>query len=356
MRGAVVPALAAAVLVVSGLSNEAVQAAKSDKRLALVIGNSSYQNVLKLTNPANDAADIAEKLKALQFEVLLATDADRSKMAALLQDFASRLTRDHVALVFYAGHGVTVNNESFLLPVDVPAVIELEENYELGADAMRTHLVSMASVLSPLEASKIGILFLDACRTNAADPGLGLNLRVVDSGTNRAVPIMRGAGSSQIRPSPYSAGVFRAYATQLDNAAADGTGRNSPFTKALLAHITTKGISIQEMMMRVRKSVMEETRNQQVPWEEAALNETFSFVPGALTLPPSPGARSRPLGGPSRSGPAVKVPDRKSSGTSSASRSRSSRPKSAARSSGGRPSSGRSSLPPNLGGGVGAGL
>src|SRR5205814_9557816 len=91
--------------------------------------------------------------------------------------------------------------------------------------------------------------------------------------------------------SPYSAGVFRAYATQLDNVASDGKGRNSPFTKALIKHIGTKGMSIQELMIQVRKSVMEETANKQIPWEEAALNESFYFVSPAPTATPSaPGA------------------------------------------------------------------
>ena len=253
------------------------------KRLALVVGNSAYQNVSPLINPANDATDIAQKLKSLGFEVLVATNADQARMVSLLQEFKGRLTREHAALIFFAGHGVTVNNESFLLPVDVPAEIDLDEKGDLRAEAVHRHLVSMASVLSPLDASKIGIVFLDACRTNAAQPEL--SLRVVSLQTNRAVRIMRGTGSMEIKPSPYSAGVFRAYATQLDNVASDGKGRNSPFTKALLKHMSTKGISIQELMIRVRKSVMEETANKQIPWEEAALNESFYFV--APTTPPT---------------------------------------------------------------------
>jgi uncharacterized caspase-like protein len=257
--------------------------AEGAKRQALVIGNSAYKNISTLINPVNDATDIAAKLKTLQFDVLLATDADRLKMAAILEEFRKRVTPAHVALVFYAGHGVTVSKESFLLPVDVPATIEVDDKGQLGADTLNRQLVSMASVLSALEASKIGIVFLDACRTSSANPGEGLSLRVVSLGTKRAVPILRGAGSSEVTPSPYSAGVFRGYATQLDNVASDGDGRNSPFTKALLRHIGTRGITIQDLMIRVRKAVMEETANQQVPWEEAALNESFYFVPPATT-------------------------------------------------------------------------
>ena len=232
-----------------------------------------------------------------------------------------------MALIFFAGHGVTVNSESFLIPVDAPAEIDLDEKGDPRAEAVNRHLVSMASVLSPLDAAKIGIVFLDACRTNAAQPDL--SLRVVSLRTNRAVQILRGTGSMEIKPSPYSAGVFRAYATQLDNVASDGAGRNSPFTKALIKHIGTKGISIQELMIRVRKSVMEETANKQVPWEEAALNESFYFVsPAATPAPSSPGAA------PAKSAlllSAARAPARSSAPA-------------------------RSNLPPNVGGGVGAGL
>jgi uncharacterized caspase-like protein len=295
--------------------------AEPGKRLALVVGNSAYQNVTPLTNPANDATDIAAKLKNLQFDVLLATNADHDKLVTMLEEFKNRVTREHVALFFFAGHGVTVNSESFLIPVDSPAEIDLDDKGDPRADSVQKHLVSMASVLAPLEASKIGIVFLDACRTNAAQPDL--NLRVVSLKANRAVPILRGAGSMEIKPSPYSAGVFRAYATQLDNVASDGAGRNSPFTKALLTHIATKGISIQELMIRVRKSVMQETENKQVPWEEAALNEIFYFVTPVAGAPSTTSPGAKPAGNQAASPP--------------------------------RPAP-RPNLPPNLGVGIGGGL
>jgi uncharacterized caspase-like protein len=285
--------------------------AQEGKRIALVLGNSAYQNITDLTNPKNDATDIAAKLKTLKFEVLLGTDATHAQMTALLEEFKAKVTREHVALVFYAGHGVTVNRESFLLPIDTPDAIEVDDKGDLRGDAANRAMISMASVLAPLEASKIGIVFLDACRNSATDVGLGMTMRMVSLGQARSVPLIRGAGSIEVKPSAYSAGVFRAYATQLNNVASDGAGRNSPFTKALLKHIGTKGIIIQELMIRVRKSVMEETGNQQIPWEEAALNESFSFV----SVPPEPSRAqvSRPssTGGGGGNQPAV----RKSNGT-----------------------------------------
>jgi uncharacterized caspase-like protein len=185
-----------------------------------------------------------------------------------------------------------VNRESFILPVDTPDAIEVDDKGELRGDAANRAMISMASVLAPLESAKIGIVFLDACRNSATDVGLGMTVRMVSLGQpTRSVPVVRGTGSMEIKPSAYSAGVFRAYATQLNNVASDGAGRNSPFTKALLKHIDTKGIIIQELMIRVRKSVMQETQNMQIPWEEAALNESFAFAPDASTptrVPPRP--------------------------------------------------------------------
>ena len=296
------------------------------KRLALVIGNSGYRHVTPLANPVNDATDIAAKLKSLQFDVLLATDADQPRMSALLEEFRTRVTREHIALVFYAGHGVTVNRESFLLPVDTPEVIELDDKGEPRPEAVSRQLVSMASVLAPLEAAKIGIVFLDACRNSASDPELGMSLRMVSMGQTRKVPVIRGTASVEIKPSPHSAGVFRAYATQLNNVASDGAGRNSPFTKALLKHIGTQGISIQELMIRVRKSVMEETKNEQVPWEEAALNESFSFVQAPIVPARAPGVQNSTGGSAATKQAAPRQPAKKNN------------------------------LPPNLGMGVGTGL
>lgn len=290
----------------------AAQTPNADKRLALVVGNSSYQYVSRLTNPVNDAADIAAKLKTLKFDVLLAIDADRARMTTILKEFTKRVTPEHTALFFYAGHGVTVNKESFLLPVDVRAVLKLDEQGQLRSDAVNSELVSMAALLAPLEQARVGIAFLDACRTT----GDGLGLRVVSLTGQRAVSVLRGTSSIDIKPSPHSAGVFRAYATQLDNVASDGTGRNSPFTRALLRHIGTQGIPIQEVMIRVRKSVMTETSNKQVPWEEAALNESFYFIPPTATAP----SLKRPTSESSTKNPV------------------------------------RTNLPPNLGVGVGAGL
>ena len=109
-------------------------AAEGNKRLALVLGNSAYKNIAPLKNAANDATDLAQKLKSLHFEVIVATDVGHAKLISFLKEFKDRVTREHVALFFFAGHGVTLNNESFLVPVDAPAEIELDDKGDPSAE------------------------------------------------------------------------------------------------------------------------------------------------------------------------------------------------------------------------------
>ena len=251
-------------------------AADGGKRLALVVGNSAYENVAPLINPANDATDIAQKLKSLGFDVLLATNAGQGKMSALLQDFRNRLTREHVALIFFAGHGVTVNNESFLIPVDAPAEIDLDEKGDPRAEAVHRHLVSMASVLVSARCGKDRDCVPRCLQDERGPTGFEPEGRLAADQPRGADPARDRLDGNQAEP------LFRGRLSRLCHAARQRCLRwcrpNSPFTKALIKRIGTKGISIQELMIRVRKSVMEETANKQVPWEEAALNESFYFV------------------------------------------------------------------------------
>lgn len=147
------------------------------KRVALVIGNSGYKNVARLTNPRNDAEDIAAKLRTLKFEVILAIDVDRKAFEAKLTGFASAITSSHTAVIFYAGHGVTVNTESFLLPVDVPDLVKLQETTGGALVNVTDEMIKMSSILAPLQAAKLGIVFLDACRDGlGGGPGAGTRI------------------------------------------------------------------------------------------------------------------------------------------------------------------------------------
>lgn len=272
---------------------------RAERRVALVIGNSEYRNVAALGNPVNDARAMADKLKAMKgeykFDVILALNSDRAAMLAKLNEFRAKTKGADVALVFYAGHGIAINSESFFLPVDTPSQISVTGE-AASADAMAGHLVSMATLLAPLNEARVGIAFLDACRNTPGRADLGLKVVALDpkGGATRAVPVSRGLASMTVVPTQKSLGMFRAYATAADNVAVDGAGRNSPFTSAILRHIDKSGLEIRDLMLNVRTEVMKETSGKQVPWEEAALNARFYFLPPATGSGPIAGPSIRP--------------------------------------------------------------
>ena len=216
-------------------------------RVALVVGNSAYEYAPKLANPSNDAGDMTARLQALGFEVIGGTDLDRRALVEALIKFGRAAEKADVALFFYAGHGLQVNGQNYLVPVD--AQVEYEAEIDIS-------LVSLSGVMQQLErGSKTNIIFLDACRDNPFEKQLSR------SENRSAASIAKGLGRVQT-----GSGTFIAFSTQPDAVAADGTGRNSPFTTALLKHIDERGQSISDMMISVRNDVMAETGGRQVPW------------------------------------------------------------------------------------------
>jgi uncharacterized caspase-like protein len=241
------------VLLVSTL-----ETARAEKRVALVIGNSAYANTAPLKNPSNDAVDIAETLRQLDFEVIDGTDLSKREMEKRIRTFADRLEGADVGLFFYAGHGLQVDGRNFLAPVDAT----LKSDTDLDFEAIQLDLV-----LKQLERnSRVSIVFLDACRDNP----LARNLTVA----SRSMSV--GRGLAQVDK---AVGMMIAFATQPGNVALDGKGRNSPFTEALLRHIKSEGASINDVMIDVRKDVLETTKGKQIPWENSSLTGQFYFKP-----------------------------------------------------------------------------
>lgn len=187
-------------------------------RFALVIGNGKYVNAPALENPANDSADLAKALRGVGFEVIEQQDASREAMTKALREFSARLRGTEVALFFYAGHGIQLNGENYLLPVDA--------DIQSPAD-VRFNTVDLTDIQQEMEGSgRVNIIILDACRNNPfAD-------RLAQSG--RAAP-SRGLG----RIDAAGEGSLIVYSTQPNNVALDRAGRNSPFTAALLKHVIT---------------------------------------------------------------------------------------------------------------------
>jgi hypothetical protein len=253
----------------------------AQERVALVIGNGAYQHAATLPNPANDATDIANALRQIGFVVVEGRDLDRRAMEDKIREFGRKLDRAKLALFFYAGHGMQVAGRNHLLPVDA----RLERAGDLNFETIDVNLV-----LTQMEAEKrVNLVFLDACRNNPLARSFAPRL-----GT-RSTSVGQGLASLQS-----ALGTLIAYATQPDNVALDGDGRNSPFTTALLKHIHTPGLEISSLMKRVRSDVVAATQEQQVPWDHSSLTGEVVLVsapagqPTTDVTPVPPAARPAP--------------------------------------------------------------
>ncbi|HRY06019.1 MAG TPA: caspase family protein [Hyphomicrobiaceae bacterium] len=257
--------------------------ASAETRVALVVGNASYAHTTALTNPLNDAHDMTAALKAIGFDVVEATDADKSSLDSALRSFADKLSNADVALFFYAGHGLQVGAQNYLVPID--ATLRNERDLQFEA-------VSLDFIMRQMEIDREGkttIVILDACRDNPLARNLARSM-----GT-RSAAVGRGLAAAAT-----GLGTFIAYATQPGNVALDGKGRNSPFTTALKRHLKTKGRNLNATMIAVRNDVVAATDGRQVPWDHSALAHDFYFIPGdtptrAGTVSAAPSASSDDL-------------------------------------------------------------
>jgi peptidoglycan hydrolase-like protein with peptidoglycan-binding domain len=251
------PLLAAAVI----LASAANAATGSQRRVALVMGNSSYQYAPHLPNPTNDAEAMAATLQKLGFEVTKGIDLNRAETKMIIQEFSKSLSGADVALLFYAGHGIQYQGNNYLIPVDA----QLNDEMDLSFEAAQLKVIVDMMEREP----RVNLVFLDACRDN---PFADLLARSM--GSTRSTSTGRGLA---VMDAP--AGSFVVYATDPDKVAADGDGSHSPFTAALLAHIETPGLSISDMMIEVRNDVLSATQYKQRPHEDNTLTSKFYFVP-----------------------------------------------------------------------------
>jgi len=235
-------------------------AALAAKRVALVLGNSDYDNAPTLANPRNDAEDMTEKLTSLGFEVVGGFDLSNDQMRDKIREFSIKLRNADVGLFFYAGHAMQVNGRNYLAPVDTNIQYESDLDFET---------IPMDFIQRQMEReTKTSLLFLDACRNNPLLDNI--------QGKTRAFQSTRGLAQD----SNTSEGTFIAFATQPDNVALDGTGRNSPFTKALLDNLSRPGIEISTLMTDVRRQVFTATDEKQIPWTNSSLLGRFYFNEG----------------------------------------------------------------------------
>ena len=235
-------------------------------RVALVVGNGAYSHVSELPNPPNDAAAVAAKLEELGFEVYSGVDLDQRSMLSLTRDYARALDGAEAGLVFYAGHGLQVDGENYLLPVDA----QLAHPSDLAFEA-----VSLTQLMTQIEdEARASIVILDACRDNPLSRSFQRKSRSANVGKGLA-RLSAGTGS------------LIAFATAPGDVALDGTGQHSPFTAALLEEIGQPGVEINQMMTRVRARVYSSTDRDQLPWTNSALLGEFFFVPGEASPVPN---------------------------------------------------------------------
>jgi hypothetical protein len=239
------------------------QAVQANKRVAFVVGNGAYKNVPQLPNPPLDAKSMASLLRSIGFDVVEGTDLTRDTMTELLLEFGKKAQGADIALFFYAGHGIAVNGANYLLPID--ADIKSEMDVKLGA------AISLDRTLDQtMGGAKAKLVFLDACRDN---PFAARSRATATSG------VAIGSGLAEMRAGE---GTLIALATGPGQTALDGpSGAHSPFTSALLAHVATPGVEIQQAMTEVRAEVSETTNKGQLPWGHTNLTNSVILNPAS---------------------------------------------------------------------------
>ena len=248
------------VFLIAALASNVTYAATGD-RIALVVGNSGYQNTPALANPKNDATKIAAALQSLDFEVMLITDASQREFGDALLSFERKIDGASHALFFYAGHGMQLRGENYLLSVDA----KVRNQHLIDSEAVR-----LSHVLGIMEArAETSIAFIDACRDNPLANALRDQLpdQARSLGLGRGLALISGAYRDSLV----------AFATTPGDIAYDGTGQNSPFTKALLNHIDTSGIEVSTMLKRVSADVLETTEGKQRPEVVSQMSREFYF-------------------------------------------------------------------------------
>ena len=245
------------IAVSTGLSISFAAQPTNERRIALVIGNSAYKSS-PLRNPVNDAQDIAAALKKLGFDVMHSENADQITMKRAIRQFGRKLREGGIGLFYYAGHGVQVKGRNYLIPIGAQIETESEVEYE-AVDAGR--------VLGQMEdaGNDLNIAILDACRDN---------------------PFTRSFRSREQGLAKMDApkGSLIAYSTAPGSVAADGKGRNGIYTKYLLKHMRTPGLTIERVLKKVRIDVMGETVDKQVPWESSSLRGDFYFASSGTVM------------------------------------------------------------------------
>ncbi len=234
------------------------------KRVALVIGNAQYEHVSNIPNSANDANDIAAALERIGFEVTARNDLDYREMRLTLRDFSEEMADAEMAMVYFAGHGIEIDNTNYLIPTNA----ELRSDKDVEFEAIR-----LETVLNAVSTAKgLKLVIVDACRNN---PFVSDMVRTT---ATRSI----GQGLGRIDPS----GVLVGYSARGGTLALDGDGRNSPYAQAFLEHIEVPGLELGKMFRKVRDTVYDLTDGYQEPFTYGSLpGHDIFLVPAAVKAP-----------------------------------------------------------------------
>ncbi len=252
-------------------------------RIALVIGNNAYTSfpeARQLTSPRADAADVAEKLRAIGFTVLAPVlDGTREAIVKAKNNFLAQAEGAQIALFYFSGHGFQVGDENFLIPSDMPRITSytvLKDNALMLRDSLMVGLEEAGA--------QTKVIILDCCRDNP----FAAQLEKALNGSNKSLRTKGGTGEI----TGYGPGFYLAFATSPGTTADDGNGlRNSPFTSALLTHLQNKaGENIRDLFDEVKETVRETSGEEQVPWTNDSLSKSHLkvlalLVPGASKAP-----------------------------------------------------------------------
>ncbi len=261
IQAALVAAWAATAIMLAAVpSAAAVQPA--DKRVALVIGNGAYQSAVRLDNAVFDAKAVAASFRKLGFQVVDGYDLDIDQMRSKVSEFSAALSDSKSAVIYYAGHGVAVDDENYLIPTDI--VLKSPTDLDLNA-------ISVSLLLKQMKRDeRVNIVILDACRDNPFAAALAKQ-------KTRALVVERGLSPID---GDLARGTLIAFASDPKSSALDGSpGQHSPFTAAFLAHLDDPGVPIDTVMSRVRNDVWEKTGHHQLPWVNTSLIGEYELNP-----------------------------------------------------------------------------
>jgi hypothetical protein len=256
--------------------------ALADKRVALVIGNSAYQNASKLANPVNDAKAMTDLFRKAGFEVVEAkSDLGNLEFKRVVREFTATARDADIAIMYFAGHGIEVNGTNYLLPVDA----KLATDFDVEDEALS--LDRLVRALEP--AKRLRLIILDACRDN---PFVRTMQRTIAS---------RQVATGLAKVEPTTSDTLIAYAARAGSTAEDGRGANSPFTEALVKHLTVPGRDIRIALGHVRDQVLRSTGNKQEPFVYGSLGgATVALVPERKITVAAPSPQPAPAADPRR--------------------------------------------------------